>query len=168
MKFIRDIFLDLQFKRVLNKSGNLNQISFRNTIEQIQKMCIVYPHDKQIEHDADNCLKPILDYFPNTDLTIIKPNELHKVDLRFSRLPKKKYFMKFNHSFDLIIDLNLKQDRFSSYIVANLVSKLKVRIYADSETDTFYQLSIASSKDNLKEQIETLLEYFSRFKKSLI
>ena len=168
MKFFKNIFLEKQFEKVLKKAKEPEQISFKLAIENIKKICIVYPHDLKLEHEADNCLKPILDYFEKADLTIIKPNELHKEDLRFSGLPNKKYFLRFNHSFDLIINLNLEKDKFTTFIVANLVSKLKVRIYSDQETDSLYHLSISSNKSNLKDHVDTLLKYFTKFKVSLI
>lgn len=168
LSFLKEKLSEKQFQKILKEQDDNKIISFKESLNEVKKIIIIYPHEKKDEHQADNSLKPILDYFANVDLTIIKPNELHKEELSFSGFPKKTYFMKFNHEFDLLIDLNLREDRFSSYISANILAILKTRVYSDPNTDSVYHLSVSSTKSDLRKKVELLLQYFDRFKVSLI
>ena len=146
MKSLKTFFVELRLNKVYRKNRSIKSAIYKQTLLSVKKVLIVYPATKENESNADDVLRILFNYFENSKFIIIKPNELNKKLINYIGLPKKVYFHEFSNDFpfDIIIDLNLKFNIMSTFIIGMMESKLNIRLFKHQECN--HQAALLSAE----------------------
>jgi len=141
--------------------ANERPVDFSHELQRVKKVLVITPSGEELSDVFQNFLKKIVEVFSGSRVSTFDKMCLRKEDLSWLGLPNERYLKIFkDETFDLVVDLNTKQDNACSYLAA--LSGAPMRLNLDSgKNDFIYNLHIKSSTEKkIEERLNSIISYF--------
>ena len=157
-----DRFLDIRLKLVRNNNALFN---FPEKIKTIKNVLIIKPSDSSLESHMHHFTSELYSIFGEVKVSTFERNSLRKSDKNWLGVPNEKYLKNFqDEEFDLVIDLNTKQDKICFYLCALSGAPMRMNL-TSGKYDHLYNLHIRTNQSkSLPEQLENILNYLKTFR----
>jgi len=134
---------------------------FSEELTKVKSILVILPAKEEYGEPVQDFLKQLNLVFPKSRVSTFVKSTLRKEDLSWLGLPNERYLKIFkDERFDLVVDLNTKQDNACSYLAA--LSGAPMRLNLDSgKNDFIYNLHIKSSTEKkIEERLNSIISYF--------
>lgn len=134
--------------------------SYPNDILKIHHVLVMTPTDEDDLPQCHQFLAGLYTIFRDVRVSTFQKSSLRQEDMNWLGVPNKAYLSKLQEEqFDLIIDLNLTQDKINAYLA--VLSGANVRLHlASGEYDPYYNLQLRYSENkSTAEKYENILNY---------
>lgn len=147
----------------LSKQKNEITDYFRQ-LSKTKKILIILPVKIKDSEFINEFKSNLADVFPKSSISTFDITSLRKTDMNWLGVPGKEYLNRIREeAFDLLIDLNERQDRICTYLGA--LSNAAMRIhFSEGKFNKIYNLQIRTNLNTpLNLKIQTLINYLIKF-----
>jgi hypothetical protein len=162
--YMLDKYLDLKLKML--KDENL-LCSFPEDIKKIKRVYIIPDMDEIDDHNLQNFQNSLRKLFPNVRITLFQKKKLTVSNQNTIGAPNKAYLGRIKEdAYDLLIDLNLVQNKICSFIAANSGAPIRLNL-ASGDYDHVYNLHFRTGESkSTEERYNNILNYLKSLKPS--
>jgi hypothetical protein len=168
IKLIKNYLLDRLLVNRFFLSKQRNEITdYFRQLSESKKILIILPIDIQKNNLINEFKSNLADIFPKSSISTFDITSLRKSDMNWLGVPGKEYLNRIREeAFDLLIDLNEKQDRICTYLSALSNAPMRIQ-FSEGKFDKIYNLQIRTDlKASLNLKIQTLFNYLVQFSKT--
>ena len=154
----------MDFRLKWYKSEN-QALEFPTTIQSVKKILLIAPTDHQeLEAQVHDFASGLYTVFKLAQVSTFERSSFRPADGNWFGLPKEEYLDNFRQeNFDLVIDLNLEQDRLCTYICALSGAGLRLNL-SEGKYDHIYNFHIRTDKtQEIETRLQKVLQYFREF-----
>jgi hypothetical protein len=145
--------------RVLSKQDRA--YDFSEQLAKTEKILIIIPAGDEYSESIQNFTQKIGMLFKKARVSTFVNSSLRKNDLNWLGVPNEKYLRIIrDEQFDLVVDINTKQDTISSYLCALSGAPMRINL-TSSEFDHLYNLHfrVKDVRKSTDEQLQNILSY---------
>lgn len=161
MSHLKKILLEKYLDWRLNFFKNDDAIrNFPEDIRKIKNILIIAPLEIENSESFRNFTSGLYEIFENARVSTFQKESLRSTDRNWLGVPNEEYLLQLKQDqFDLVIDLNLNQDKICAYLGA--LSGAPVRLNLSSgKYDHVYNLHFRVEKSkSLNEKYTNILNY---------
>ena len=134
---------------------------FSHQLNKTEKILIIIPAGNEYSETMQSFIKQIGHTFNNARVSTFVNSSLRKNDLNWLGVPNDKYLKVIRDElFDLVVDVNLKQDKISSYLCALSGAPMRINL-SSGDFDHLYNLHFRAKDANSKSLEERLYNIIS-------
>ena len=134
---------------------------FSVQLGKTEKILIIIPSGNEYSVTIQNFIKQIGQIFKKAKVSTFVNSSLRKNDLNWLGVPNDQYLKVIrDEQFDLVVDLNTKQDKISSYLCALSGAAMRINL-ASGDFDHLYNLHfrIKDLSSSIEEQLQNMISY---------
>jgi len=135
--------------------------NFSEQLSKTEKILIILPSGSEYSETMQNFIKKMGEVFRKARVSTFVNSSLRKNDLNWLGVPNEHYLKIIrDEQFDLVVDINTKQDKISSYLCALSGAPLRVNL-ASGDFDHLYNLHFRM-KDigkSIDERLQNMISY---------
>lgn len=134
---------------------------FAEELSKTEKVLIIMPAGKEYSEPMQGFIQQIGHVFTNSRVSTFVTSSLRKNDLSWLGVPNDHYLKGIRDElFDLVIDINLKQDKISSYLCALSGAPMRINL-ATGQYDHVYNLHFRMKDNNktIEERLKNIISY---------
>jgi hypothetical protein len=150
--------INLRLKIISQKDQAYN---FSEQLSKTQKILIIIPTGSEYTETMQSFTKRIGQLFSNARVSTFVNSSLRKNDLNWLGVPNESYLKVIrDEQFDLVVDVNTRQDKISSYLCALSGAPLRINLTSGAY-DHLYNLHFRikdSSKSN-EQRLNNMISY---------
>jgi len=134
---------------------------FSEQLGKTEKILIIIPSGNEYSETIQNFIKQIGHVFKNAKVSTFVNSSLRKNDFNWLGVPNDKYLRVVrDEQFDLVVDINTKQDKVSSYLCALSGAPMRINL-ASGDFDHLYNLHfrIKDISKSIEERLQNMISY---------
>jgi hypothetical protein len=151
-------FLDFRLKKLHEKENIYN---FSHELKKVKKILVILPSKDEYTETIQSFVKRLTEIFEKARVSTFVDSSLRKTDISWLGVPNEQYLKSIqDEQFDLVIDINIVQDRICAYLCALSGASMRLNL-ASGEYDFIYNLQFrADPQKKLNEQLNNIISYF--------
>ena len=134
---------------------------FSEQLGKTEKILIIIPSGNEYSVTMQNFIKKIGHIFKKSKVSTFVNSSLRKNDLNWLGVPNDSYLKVIrDEQFDLVVDINTKQDKISSYLCALSGAPMRLNL-TSGDFDHLYNLHfrIKDISKSLEERLQNMISY---------
>lgn len=134
---------------------------FSEQLSKTEKILIIIPSGNEYSETMQSFIKQIGKIFGKARVSTFVNSSLRKNDLNWLGVPNDQYLKVIREEqFDLVVDINIKQDKVSSYLCALSGAPMRINL-ASGEFDHLYNLHfrIKDVSKSIEERLQNMVSY---------
>jgi hypothetical protein len=151
-------FLNFRLKIL---QGQERIYDFSSELKKVEKILVILPSTEEYTSTMQNFVKRLAEIFEKARVSTFISSSLRKTDISWLGVPNEQYLKIIrDEHFDLVVDVNINQDRICAYICALSGAPMRLNL-ASGEYDFVYNLQFrANLQKQLDEQLNNIISYF--------
>jgi Family of unknown function (DUF6913) len=156
-------FLNFRLKML---AGQERAYDFSSELKKVGKALVILPAQNEFTEPVQVFIKRLMDIFPKARISTFVSSTLRKEDLSWLGVPSDKYLKIIRDElFDLVVDVNIEQDKVCSYLCALSGAPMRLNL-ASGDYDSIYNLHFRTSPEKkFEERLTNIVSYLEFLKK---
>ena len=141
---------------------------FSEQLGKTEKILVILPPDSEYSETMQNFVTRISQLFKKARVSTFVNSTLRKNDLNWLGVPNDQYLKIIrDEQFDLVVDINTRQDKISSYLCALSGAPMRINL-ASGEFDHLYNLHfrIKDISKTIEQRLLNIISYLEFLLKS--
>jgi hypothetical protein len=150
--------INFRLKMITNQD---RAYDFSEELAKTEKILIIIPSGTEYSETVQNFIKRMGEIFNKARVSTFVNSSLRKDDLNWLGVPNDKYLKVIrDEQFDLVVDINTRQDKICSYLCALSGAPMRVNL-ASGDFDHLYNLHfrIKDIRKSIDEQLQNMISY---------
>ncbi|MGD9900734.1 MAG: hypothetical protein AB7T22_16535 [Calditrichaceae bacterium] len=141
---ILEKYLEFRFRKI-NNSEEL--YDFPKMIQNVKHIFVILSAGRDLEKENQEFLSSLYKVFGDVRISTFERSTLRKEDMNRLGVPNDQYLKNIqDEKFDLVIDLNVKQDKICSYLTALSGAPMRMNLIS-GRYDHIYNLHIRGGRE---------------------
>jgi len=161
-KVILGKYLNFRIKMLVSQE---RAYDFSSELNNVKKVLVILPALNEYTEPNQAFVNKLNKVFPDASISTFVSSTLRKDDMSWLGVPNEHYLKIIREEqFDLVVDVNHKQDKVCSYLCALSGAPMRLNL-ASGEYDSIYNLHFRSSSDKkIEERLVNIVSYFEFLK----
>lgn len=146
--------------KLKNLYKNERAYDFAFELKKVEKVLVILPPNEEYSTKMQNFIKQIGTLFPKARVSTFVTSSLRKEDMSWLNVPNEKYLKVIrDEQFDLVLDMNLKQETVASYLCALSGAPMRINL-ASGAYDGVYNMHFRTKQtENIDNQLKNIHAY---------
>ncbi|MGD9486666.1 MAG: hypothetical protein AB7W47_01465 [Calditrichaceae bacterium] len=142
---ILEKYLEFRFRKIKNSD---ELYDFPKMIQNVTHIFVILSAERDLEKENQEFLSSLYKIFSEARISTFERSSLRKEDMNRLGVPNDQYLKNIqDEKFDLVIDLNVKQDKICSYLTALSGASMRLNL-TSGRYDHIYNLHIRGGREN--------------------
>lgn len=134
--------------------------NFAEELNKTEKILVILPAGDEYSEPMQNFVRKIGKIFEKARVSTFVKSSLRKNDLSWLGVPNDHYLKVIqDEQFDLVVDVNLRQDKISSYLCALSGAPMRVNLVSGKFDDLYNLHFRVNDNKSLEERMQNILSY---------